>query len=520
MISRDSIALAENIAAHLGADQVVPASPLLAGLNEESYGALAYTPEGWREQIADVTGDTTSHSVVMEAGTTRMAEIIRGSFEMVKTYGIPLATAIADGVSLLYTPERLSGLSSRELCIRFANVDDPFFHSSIYPTEVRNTALNFDGIGLEVLERLEFNWVNGETIKEFLATSHPEVLAIIDNKDCSMEYAAEVLTGLGQLKDKFHCTEGGAFDFTRVKSIDINLIMKMYIIASKMYASEKPVDWLMKGSLEDYRAFVELIWNGLTVYLINLKKIAEIYRGRKLTIVDNKSIDMVTITPSEELGVALKVLSADVIVYFTNEVLKEAEGLGVSLADVVIACLLARVSGKNVAPTDMLANKELVQEVLGTYHSSLHNSMEGRSHEYFHESALRAMAKFVTENEAAQQALMKTTGGDGTSVLTLIREGMSNDIEKLFHLFSSGNNTYSGGAEIRTDGTSPERERCITAVLQTKVVPNFLRLLGCDLAAEILEITYVSQEVEDNLVGQRQRLHAALIEMLAGKLVG
>lgn len=517
MISRDSIALAENIAVAMG-DTAVQPTEILAGLNENSYGALPYT-ENWREQLVDVTSTVTPHTEIKEAATTRLAEIIRGAFEMVKTYGVPLATEIANAASVLYTPERLSTLSTQNLRVQFANVDDPFFNSSIYPTSVRNTALSFTGVSLDVVGQLSFSWVSNDTLKEYLNTSHPEILAIINSTDADLSWAMESMTSIDNLRRMFVCSEGGAFDFTKVKSININLLLKMYILISKMYAASAPVEWLNEGSAENYREFVELMWNALTTYLIALKKVMEIYRGRKLVMVENKTTDMTSVVPNQHLGVSLKVIEADVTVYYTFETLKEVEGHGMAMMDMVIAVLYGRSTGRTIGMTDLLGNKALCQELIAAYTSTLHNAMEAKSYDFFMSATLKAIAKFISDRPAAQEALVRATGDSGSSTLTIVRERLKSDIDKMYYLFSANQAKLGGGNEVTVDGIDPYRDACIDTVLQTRLVPTFLRLLGCDLAAEIIEITFVTQAGEDNLIGQRQRVHGALIEMLASKLL-
>ena len=516
MISRDSIALAENIAVAMG-DTVVQPTDILAGLNEESYGALPYT-EHWRDQLVDVTGNITAHTVIKDAATTRLAEIIRGAFEMVKTYGVPLAGEIANAAAVLYTPERLSELATRSLRIQYANVDDPFFNSSIYPTSVRNTALSFTGVSFDVLKKLSFNWVTNETLKEYLNTSHPEILAIIDSTDSDLSWAMENMSNLDNLSRLFVCSEGGAFDFTQIKSININLLLKMYILISKMYASNSPVEWLSKGSLEDYREYVELMWNALTTYLIALKKIMEIYRSRKLVMVENTASSLASHMPNESLGVTVKVIEADITVYYTFEALKEVEGYGMALSDMVMASLYARMTGRTVGLTDLLGNKTLCQELIGAYTSTLHNAMEAKSYDYFMSATLKAIAKFITDRPAAQEALVRATGDENSSTLTIVRERLKSDIDKMYYLFSASQAKVTYEVSL-APSEDTYRNACIDTVLQTRLVPTFLRLLGCDLAAEIIEITFVTQAGEENLIGQRQRVHGALIEMLAGKLL-
>lgn len=519
MIRKENIALAESIAVALHPDAEVKPSDMLLGLIDQSYGALPYTDQ-WRAEVAEVTGEITSHTPILEVSTTRMAEIIRGAFEMVKTYGVPLAGAIADSVAVLYTPNQLHNMSTNELTMNFANIDHPFFNSSIYPTEVRNKSLSFSGVGLDVLKRLEFGYASEDEVKKYLKTDHPDINEIVNSKEYDLSSTLWAMTYPDQLGHLFH-KNGEGFDFTRIRSIDIDQLLKMYVLASKMFSNSEPAPFLVKGSLADYREFVELIWNGLTAYLITLKKSMELYRGRKLVIVDNEPVSMVDYMPNEALDAKLKVVGGNVTIYFTNEVIKEAEANGVAMADVVMTALYARANGRNVGLLDLVHDKNAVQALLTEYHGGLHATLEKKSYDYFQSSSLRAIAKFIVEHPAAQEALTRTVGDTDSSVLSIVRQKLADDIDKLYYLFSSemkNDNSY-GEVAVSESGESPYRIKCIDIVLKTTLVPVFLRLLGCDLAAEIVELTFVKVEVEDNLHGKRERLHGALIELLASKLL-
>lgn len=517
MITRDSIALAENIAVMMG-EASVTGTELLQGLVEESYGALPYS-DNWRKEIGEVTGETTSHTMIIDAASTRLAEIIRGAFGMVKTYGVPMARAIADGASILYTPKRLQELANGELTIRYANIDDPFFNSSIYPTEVTNKALSFTGVSFDIPDKLNFDYVSDDDLLAFVDTNHPDVRAILDSKESSMGAAFNAMTSQDALAYMFHSTNG-AYDFTRVKSIEINKLLKMYVLISKMHAQSEPVTWLLKGNLQDYREFVETMWGALTTYLIVLKRTMELYRARKLVLVDNEPVKLAEIVPNETLGVKLKVLSGDVTVYYTFETIQLVESKGMALSDIICARLYGSLTGKDVGLVDLLEDKDRQLGLLADYHSTLNTAMDTQAHTYFIKASLQAIAKFVNEHPAAREALVAATGDKDSSIQTIIRERMESDIDKLYYVFASGQKELLSDDLASESGVDASRDACIDTILQTRLVPTFLRLLGCDLAAEIIEITFVQQVGEDNLIDQRSRLHGALIEMLAGKLVG
>ncbi|WP_228493091.1 hypothetical protein, partial [Pseudomonas aeruginosa] len=59
-------------------------------------------------------------------------------------------------------------------------------------------------------------------------------------------YAFYAITMLADLKSLFHYKGEATFDFTRVKSVRLNLLLKTYVILTKMYSQEDPA-FLVKG---------------------------------------------------------------------------------------------------------------------------------------------------------------------------------------------------------------------------------------------------------------------------------
>ncbi len=515
MISKDSLALAENIAVALPEGTVVPSTPILQGLNTLSYGAFPYE-EDFRDKVVEVTSEITEHSAAIEAGSDKAAETIRGAFEMVKSYGVPMADAVQEKVGLLYSRGDLNWASLRHFNITYINVSDPFFDSAIYPTEVKNKALSFDSVGLDVLKRLEFEFATEQEIRDYVATSHPEINAILDSKLEDIVYAFYAITMLADLKSLFHYKGEATFDFTRVKSVRLNLLLKTYVILTKMYSQEDPA-FLVKGSLEDYRAYINLLWNGMTHYLIALKNTVQLYRNRKAAIYEAEASKLVDFKPVDALDVTVKGLSGNVVVYYSDEVLKTVTGNGGSLNDCVIASIYGRLTGRPNGFLDLINNPDLVKDLTADYFEGIHRPLNQDARKHFINNSVGAIVQFLNEREEARAALYEHLDAEGSSVRTLIEENLSGDLDVLYTLYENDVCKNSGDEPVSME---IEAQRAKEVIFQTKLVPNFLKLLGCELAAEIIELTFVKLGEEDNLNSKRERLHGALIELLVGELLG
>lgn len=520
MLNKDDLILAQLIASSLPENFEVKASGIIAGLNEVSYAVSPYVPSALVDQAMEVTRNLTPHNDVMELATTEMAKVVRGAFDMVKTYGVPMALAIADGVSCLYSMDSVLRTIRSELDTKYINVDDPMFNLGIYPVQVANKALTFESISFGMLERLKFGYVSDTDLVEWIGSKHPEIVAVLDDKSTGCYSALWSMTTLDGLRQVFKVMDNGQVNFTEIKTIDIPLLMKMFVIASKMFMSDKPAPWMEDGSLEDYREFTGLIWNGISRYLINLKEFTNLYRAREIVITDVTPVRYKEITPHEALGIKVNVVEGKVLVFYTGAIMRAITESGTAISDVVVAYLYSRVKGQSFSLKELANNKLRVNELLNQYVSEVSGVIHNRAQEVFCESAAIAIAKFIDGNQAAKEALYTTIGDRGSMTATVVRQRLGAAINKLYSIYSSRVGNYDGELSIE-DGTSQSlvgerKKECINVILSTDIVPVFLNLLGCNMAAAIIAATYVTQDKVFSAVDERKQLHCALIQVMAG----
>jgi len=521
MLSKEDLILAQLIASGLPENYEVKASGIIAGLNEVSYAVSPYAPSALIDQAMEVTQNLTPHNDVMELATTEMAKVVRGAFDMVKTYGVPMALAIADGVSCLYSVDSVIRTISCELDVKYINVDDPMFNLGIYPVQVANKSLTFESVSFSMLERLKFGYVSDSDLIEWIGSKHPEIVAVLDDKSTGVYEALYAMTSLDGLHNVFKVMDNGQVNFTEVKSIDIPLLMKMFVIASKMFMTDKPAPWLEEGSLEDYREFTGLIWNGISRYLINLKEFTNLYRAREIVITDLAPVRYKEITPHEALGVKVNVVEGKVLVFYTGAIMRSITESGTAISDVVVAYLYSRVKGQSFSLKELANNKLRVNELMTQYVGEVSGVIHGRARDVFCESAAIAVAKFIDGNQAAKEALYTSIGDRGSMTATVIRERLGEAISKLYNIYSSRVGNYDGEiASVEDAGSTSligeRKKECINIILSTDIVPVFLNLLGCNMAAAIIAATYVTQDKVFSAVDERKQLHCALIQVMAG----
>lgn len=504
MIRSSSIALAEAIAVAVNTDNVIEVKPLIAGLNSESHGSAMYQDD-FRSEIVKVTTDITAHGPLLELASEKLAESLRNGLDMITQYGVPFAKAIANEVSMLYTKTRLQQIVFGQLEYDFVNVDDPFFDSPVFPTEVKNSSLGYTGVSLAALRRLEFNYPSDDDILAYINSEHPDIVAIVSDTEYELGAAASLVFDEHSLGQNF-VSRDLVFDFTKIKSMEINRLLKMYVIVSKMYASEEPVSWLVKGSLADYREYVNLLWNGLTRYLIGLKEIALAYKSRVVAMTELRPVT-VGLHPNADFDTA-RFLQGSVRIFYTNQALDTVEKAGISFSEWLIACLWSRFNKNDIAIVDLLSNADAVNKWADEYYRSVNDALAGKARSAFIKQAAAAGTRFM-HSAPLLRGRIDELRDQNQMVDTWFTNSLINEYEKAYYQVSArlGENTSDLASE--SDGNPT-----LDALLSGSLVPAFLRAIKCDTAAAIIEHTYVTGEVKETPERQRERLHEALIKII------
>ena len=518
MIRSSSLALAEAIAVAHNWDTPIKAKPLIAGLNEVSFGSAGYTP-AFRTEIPQVTGETSSHSQILDATSDRLAEVIRGGFDMIKDFGVPYAKALASELSLLYTSDRLHWLSFSRLSYNYVNVDDPFFGSQIYPTEVKNSSLDFSNISLEVMTRLQFDYPSLEDVKAYVNTSHPDVVEILGSDEFDLARAAGSIGDLYNLTEIFHCNNS-VFNFSTIKCLEINRLLKMYVVLTKMVTDENPVKWLAGGKLSDYREFVNLLWNGMTRYLISLKQIATAYKSRTVAVSELDVVRLADHSNSDYEGA--KFISGSVQIFYTTQALETLEQHGISFNEWLIAIQFARFNKVDLNPVTMLSSPEVVKEWAGAYYKSIDSALTAKAKTLFIKAASVRSVKFLLETPKLSARVAELCNGK-FMVEEWFSAKIAGEYEKAYYAVSTAlaaREQRSGGGALAVETEVHGDSLVLQALMAGGLVPAFLRAVNCNLAADIVEATYVSVEAQEDTATKRQRLHGALIKLIVRHSLG
>lgn len=504
MITKKSLIISEAMALNTEKVLLAEAGPVIAGLTELSYDAIPYG-ENYRDEIVESTLQNTEHNEIMEATTTALADLVKNAYGQINRYGIGYLEAMKNGLIDHVWNRDYWEVATGNLNAKFICIDNDFFTSLVYPTEVRNTTLNFSNVDLSEVRKLGISSPSDEELTEWMKSGHPDINKVLENADCTLYQALTGVFDENILKELFHYNDA-TFNFSQVKTLDLNAIFQMYFVVTKMYGSEDPIKWLNKGSLTEYRNYISLLWNGLTRYLIQLKAYCEILRNRSIVVVENKKpkIELVNIREGVGAQFTYEVLTGDVVVTYSEAAIKVLEANNYSLTDWMMARILTN-NGRGPRDVDniSLMSSSVAEDVNSSFVGRVKEVMVNNKRIICDAAWKSLTISFVNSiPELVELANGKTTKGiAGERIVTTMME--QDDIRWGYHI-------------AYLSESHPEME-IGDVIMASGIVTAFLRAIDCRIAADILKGTE-ENAYEDKAVDKRKRLHMAIIDVLVNRL--
>jgi len=439
----------------------------------------------------------------MKEASDRMAAIIRTTLSNISEYGKPLALAIARNAANCYSRAELCEMAMSSFSHRFIHLDDPFFDSPLFPKEVKEKGLNFTNVNLDVLKALTFESPTRDQITEFLGTNHADVVEAIRDRDFTMGDAAYTLSNFETLADMFVKGPNGNFDFSKVRSMDSEKLIKAYILLTRMYASEDIPSWFKGGELAKYREYVNLLWNGMTLYLLKLKQNVDALRARDMVLVDAHPVAFTDIRGDSKA----RIVKANVSCYYTDKALQAVSGADCSMSEVLLGYYWEKLQGRVHPLAEILDNPTKFQEAAQKYFTYVHEKLLAHAKDRFIESSLKAMEEFIGSHPLVLERVTATGQLPGNWV----RARFLGELERGYYTI---NKKHVDLGSLDVDFSTVDME---DSIMCTRIVPSFLREIGCEMAAEILEDTFIDQADEDNVEDKKERITVAVINLIARK---
>lgn len=506
MIRQSSIALAELIAV---TNPTVTPTVIIEGLNGESCGAVPYSDNFRKEIVATTSSDGNEHTAYMGASSERLAQIITEAMENISSFGKPFASVLSQRIAVVYNRSQLAPIAGRYFKPTFAALDDSFFDSELFPTSFDNDGYTYDAIDLNVVSKLTFDFPSNEQVIEFVGSAYPDIVEILRARDHSAGAAAEAIGSLESLK-RLLVNNNGIFNFNQLKSTNSELLLKIYVILTRMYGSTAPVPWLKQGQLDEYRQFVNFLWKGLTRYIIKLRGLIKQYRERELVLTESRPPRLLESKEQNENGLML--IDADTTIYYTDSYLEKVTAGGNSITEVILGYYWNRLRGGNATINDVINDPGRFQAECGAYYNYVHEKLQGLGYKVFVKMGLEAIVEYISGNELLAERSAELRGKRGTLLNTWVAETFSAELERCYNQVVA----LKVGTSEAVMVDEEIGETLSNVIMSSRMVPQFLRALNCNVAAQLLEDTFVTQEAEDNVVDQRQRLHVAVINFIVG----
>jgi len=506
MIRPSSIALAELIAV---TNPDVRPTDVISGLNGESCGMVPYS-ENYRKEIVAVTSsDNNEHTTFMGASSTRLAEIITESMENISSFGKPFASLLSQRIAVVYNRSQLTRIAGRYFGPTFVSLDDSFFSSDLFPTSFENDGYAYDAIDLNVLSRLTFDYPTNDQVIEFVGSSYPDIVEVLRDRDHTASAAAEAIGDLDSLK-RLLVNNNGVFNFNQLKSTNSELLLKIYVILTRMYGSTAPAPWLKQGQLSDYREFVNFLWKGLTRYIIKLRSVIKQYQERELVLTETAPPRLLESKEEHEKGIML--IDVETSIYYTDAYLEKVTAGGNSITEVILGYYWNRLRGGNATINDVINDPGRFQAECGAYYNYVHEKLQMLGYKVFVKMGIDAIVEYISGNELVAERSAEIRGNRGTLLKTWVTDTFGAELEQCYNQVVA----LKVGTSDAISSEEEVGETLTNVIMSSRLVPQFLRALNCNTAAQLLEDTFVTQAAEDTIVDQRQRLHVAVINLIVG----
>lgn len=304
--------------------------------NLEEMFHLTGDPLSFRDQAVEQSQTPEFISLVDEVAGCIGDELV-ASVGRIKEHVIPVLKEISEKVNESFSMGRVLEQTVSGLTIQYACVDSPFFDSPLFPTGRKSKGLSFSEYSLRKSfpdDMLEEVSLTPELVNPFVV-DHPDINRLLDDHEDYVEAIKNLHSREWWGK---HFSETGEYcNFTKVTSFKLNELFRVYIVLSKIRATDELLIPVQHVSLENYKIMINELWEGMNVYLSSLKIMCENYRLDGLVIRNKSKFELVKNVFN---GVTVDVLRGDCDVLFSQAYAEHIDTHNSSLAEVVYNYIL------------------------------------------------------------------------------------------------------------------------------------------------------------------------------------
>lgn len=281
----------------------------------EELFTLKGDPLSFRDQVVEQSKDPEFIALAEEVAKM-IGDELHTSSVRIKEHVIPLLGEIAAKVKETVSINSVLEKTVRHLKIRYSCIEDSFFDSTLYPNGTKGTSLSYATFKLDdksfpsgMLENTE---ISQDVLKGFMV-NHPDINHLFSDVDDVSEAIHDIHSY--DFWAKTFTKNGIDCDFNRVDCFESRKLFRIYIVLSKLRASETLLFPVKNISLEQYKTLINELWEGMNVYLTTYKIVCRNYAQDGLTILKGSEYRLID---AEVDDVKMRLLQGDCHVLYTR----------------------------------------------------------------------------------------------------------------------------------------------------------------------------------------------------------
>lgn len=289
-------------------------------------------------QAAEQTKDPEFIGLAEEVAQNIADELVQ-SVLRIKEHVVPVLNQIVRNVVDGFSSGRILEKTISGLNTNFGCLDNPFFDSDLFPTGRKSTVLSYERLQLRgefpdgMIDDVE---LTEELISQFVV-KHPVITRLFNNPDEDYREAIRFIHSREWWSRHFGENNGEYCQFNKVEYFDLNAIFRVYVVLSRIRASESLLLPVKGVSLERYKTLINDLWEGMNVYLPMLKIMCDHYRKEGLVIRQKSKFELYEGTFD---GIKMKVLHGDCDILYSRKYATHIDDNGSSLAEVAYNYIL------------------------------------------------------------------------------------------------------------------------------------------------------------------------------------
>lgn len=483
MLKESSISLAE-LLLNSGTQKSYKPGEVIQSISENSYGVAPYQVDNattLKEELRETTLNNVVHNEIMDAASTKLADIIRNSLYDIRRYANDIIVLTANNVHRGDSEIEDTGASA----VRFVSSDCPLINSDIVPKETPKAPsidLESGFITLDSGRNISFKLTGKKDILELIPETNGLRGLVEENTEEDFFLAGGVFDELGSR------TEGDDYHFDSITNVNNNKLFVLYLLSVIAQTKKEPLDLFSNISLTQYGLIMQLIRVVAGNELIRRKadyssmsRLQLVIRGtsglmaKRMVIDDNEGPHRIEMRGNE---------GPLPVVYYSQNFLDNLASQGIAIRSVVNGYFYEKlVVDQNASVASVVADPAKYRDITIAQRKEIEDFKALSIVDELSKEVMSSFVEYISKDEVLLASVNERASNEGITGPEYLTKGLGETIRKL--IFS-----VRKELALATDYNWTKRNDLVTnAVINSSIVSDFLRLIGSVTAAEILENT-------------------------------